>query len=39
VAALCSELDISMQDVAEHNIAKLRDRRDRGAIRGDGDNR
>ena len=39
VAALCSELGLSMQDVAEHNIAKLRDRRARGAIKGDGDNR
>ena len=39
VAALCSELDLGMGEVAEHNIAKLRDRRDRGAIKGDGDNR
>lgn len=39
VAALCSELGLSMGEVAEHNVAKLRDRRDRGAIRGDGDNR
>jgi NTP pyrophosphatase (non-canonical NTP hydrolase) len=39
VAALCSELELRMADVAEHNIAKLRDRKARGAIRGDGDNR
>jgi len=39
VAALCSELGVSMGDVAEQNIAKLRDRRGRGAIRGDGDDR
>jgi len=39
VAALCSELDLRMGEVAEHNIAKLRDRKARGAIRGDGDNR
>ncbi len=39
VAALCSELGLAMDDVAEHNVAKLRDRQDRGAIRGEGDNR
>jgi NTP pyrophosphatase (non-canonical NTP hydrolase) len=39
VAALCAELDLSMNEVAELNIAKLRDRKDRGAIQGDGDNR
>ncbi len=39
VAALCSELGLSMDDVARQNIDKLRDRRARGAIRGDGDNR
>lgn len=39
VAALCSELGLDMNEVAEHNVAKLRDRKDRGAIQGDGDNR
>jgi NTP pyrophosphatase (non-canonical NTP hydrolase) len=39
VAALCSELSLGMGEVAEQNIAKLRDRKDRGAIQGDGDNR
>ncbi len=39
VAALCSELDLKLGDVATHNIAKLRDRRARNVIRGDGDNR
>ncbi|GMU21932.1 MAG: hypothetical protein AMXMBFR13_20200 [Phycisphaerae bacterium] len=39
VAALCSEMGLSMDEVAEHNVAKLRDRKQRGAIQGSGDNR
>lgn len=39
VAALCSELGLDMNEVAEQNIAKLADRWNRDAIRGDGDNR
>ncbi len=39
VAAMCWELGLSMNEVAEHNVAKLRDRKDRGAIRGSGDDR
>lgn len=39
VAALCSELGLEMGEVAELNVAKLRDRHRRGAIQGDGDNR
>lgn len=39
VAALCSELGLKMGDVAEYNIRKLRDRRARNVIRGDGDER
>lgn len=39
VAQVCTELDLSLNDVAEHNIAKLADRLKRGKIRGDGDNR
>lgn len=39
VAALCSELGLGMGEVAELNIEKLRDRKDRGRLHGDGDNR
>lgn len=39
VAALCSEMGLAMGDVAELNIEKLRDRKDRGRLHGDGDNR
>lgn len=39
IAQVCTELGLSMDDVAEHNIAKLYDRLERGKIRGDGDNR
>ncbi len=39
VAALCWELQLSMNDVAEYNIRKLHDRRARNVIRGDGDER
>ena len=39
VAAMCSELNLSMGQVAGDNVAKLRDRKSRGAIQGDGDNR
>lgn len=39
VAALCSELGLTMGEVAEQNVEKLRDRKERDAIRGDGDNR
>ncbi len=39
VAALCSELGLDMNDVAETNIAKLRSRREKGTISGDGDDR
>ncbi len=39
VAALCSELGLTMGEVAEHNVEKLRDRKDRNAIKGEGDNR
>lgn len=38
-AALCSELGFNMNDVAESNIKKLLDRKDRGVIKGSGDNR
>lgn len=35
----CSELGVSLNEVAEANLTKLLDRRARGKIQGDGDNR
>ena len=39
IAQVCTELEISLDDVAEYNLAKLLDRQARGKIRGDGDDR
>ncbi|NCF68223.1 MAG: nucleoside triphosphate pyrophosphohydrolase family protein [Anaerolineaceae bacterium] len=39
LAQICTELDLSLQDVAETNLTKLFSRLERGQIRGDGDNR
>ena len=39
IAAMCSELGINMQDVAEENIEKLFGRKERGVLMGSGDNR
>lgn len=39
LAQVCTELDISLDEVAQSNLAKLLDRQARGKIRGDGDNR
>ncbi len=39
LAQVCTELDLSLDEVAEHNLAKLYDRLARGKIGGDGDNR
>ena len=39
LAQICTELDISLEEVAEANLAKLLDRQARGKIKGDGDNR
>ncbi len=39
LAQVCTELEISLDEVAETNIAKLLDRLQRGVIKGDGDNR
>lgn len=39
VAALASELDSSLNDVAVINLQKLADRAERDAIRGEGDDR
>ena len=39
LAQICTELDLSLQEVAEANIVKLFSRLERGQIRGDGDER
>jgi len=39
VSALCDELKLSMEDVAETNIRKLNDRKKRNMLKGEGDNR
>ena len=39
VAQLATELDYSLDDIAQTNIDKLFSRLDRGVIKGDGDNR
>ena len=39
IAQVATELDLSLDEIAEYNIAKLYDRLERGKIRGDGDNR
>lgn len=39
VAALCTELDLDMADVARANLDKLASRKARGTLQGSGDNR
>lgn len=39
LAQVATELDLSLDDIAESNISKLYDRLERGKIKGDGDNR
>lgn len=39
LAQICTELNLSLQEVAEANLTKLFSRLERDAIRGDGDNR
>ena len=39
LAQVCTELDLSLDDVARHNLEKLFSRLERGKIGGDGDNR
>jgi NTP pyrophosphatase (non-canonical NTP hydrolase) len=39
LAQICTELDLTLEEVAEYNITKLYDRLERGQIGGDGDNR
>ena len=39
IAALCSDLGITMEDVAQTNLDKLASRKARGVLHGSGDNR
>jgi len=39
LAQICTELDITLEDVASTNLTKLYDRLERNTIGGDGDNR
>ncbi|MGL4611949.1 MAG: nucleoside triphosphate pyrophosphohydrolase family protein [Trueperaceae bacterium] len=39
LAQLCTELNLSLEDVAEHNLNKLFSRLERNQIAGEGDNR
>ena len=39
IAALCRDLNVSMNDIAKTNLSKLQDRQKRGVISGSGDNR
>ena len=39
IAQVATELNLSLDEIAEHNIAKLYNRLERGKIRGEGDNR
>ena len=39
IAALCRDLDIPLESVANRNLVKLLDRRARNVIQGSGDNR
>jgi NTP pyrophosphatase (non-canonical NTP hydrolase) len=39
VAALCSELNLNLSEVAAGNLQKLSDRKARGVIKGEGDTR
>lgn len=39
IAQVATELNLSLDEIAEYNIAKLYDRLERGRIQGDGDNR
>ena len=39
LAQVATELDLSLDEIAEYNINKLMDRLERGKIKGDGDNR
>lgn len=39
IAAICRDLGISMDAVAQMNLDKLSDRKERGVLQGNGDNR
>jgi len=39
IAALCTELNTTMEEVANRNIIKLSSRKDRNKLHGEGDNR
>lgn len=39
LAALANELGLDLETIAIQNVVKLRDRRDRGVVKGEGDNR
>ncbi len=39
ISQVASELELSLNEIAEANVAKLLDRQARGKIQGDGDNR
>jgi len=39
ITSMCKNLGITLADVAQSNIEKLHDRRDRGVLGGSGDNR
>jgi NTP pyrophosphatase (non-canonical NTP hydrolase) len=39
LSQVATELNLSLDEIAEYNIAKLLDRQARGKIQGDGDNR
>src|ERR1700690_3867053 len=39
LSQVATELNLSLDEIAEHNIVKLLDRQARGKIQGDGDNR
>ena len=39
IAQVATELDLSLNEIAEYNIVKLYDRLERGKIKGDGDDR
>ncbi len=39
LSAICSDLNVSLEDVAVMNYEKLKSRKDRGVLHGNGDNR
>ena len=39
LAQICTELDLTLEEVAEANLSKLFSRQERGTIRGEGDTR